>query len=115
MTYCDIIAEAPYFIQRPAPVQVALVGGDLGLVCRPGGDPEPTRPALQLHLVPEGRPQGPGVPNMLTMVRWSVCCSVSALAPELISTVYPDRDAPVVPLGATGRPEGGGHFSLLFY
>ena len=37
----DIITEAPYFIQRPAPVEVALVGGDLELVCRPGGDPQP--------------------------------------------------------------------------
>ena len=36
-----IFSEPPFFIKKPAPLKVALVGGDLVLECEPGGDPAP--------------------------------------------------------------------------
>ena len=35
------VHEPPYFIKKPDPIKVAMVGGDLMLECVPDGDPLP--------------------------------------------------------------------------
>jgi hypothetical protein len=35
------VSEPPYFVRRPAPVRMAVVGNDVLLECETGGDPVP--------------------------------------------------------------------------
>jgi hypothetical protein len=36
-----VFSEPPYFVRRPAPVRMAVVGNDVLLECETGGDPVP--------------------------------------------------------------------------
>ena len=35
------LSEPPYFIKKPVPLKMAMVGGDILLECETGGDPLP--------------------------------------------------------------------------